>query len=70
MNKFNKRIGSAGKERKIRKRVKAKQAGAAQHHKAVLDVSSGKRTGKAAKRREKAANLKVSFSLATQHCGS
>lgn len=63
MNKFNKRTGSAVKVRKINKRVKAKRVGAAQHHKEVLSVSSGRRTGKAAKKREKAANLKVQYTL-------
>jgi len=59
MNKFNKRTGSAVKVRKLKARVTKKRVGAAQHHQDVLSVSSGKRTGKAIKKREKAANLKV-----------
>jgi hypothetical protein len=59
MNKFNKRTGSAVKVRKVKARVTKKRVGAAQHHQDVLSVSSGKRTGKAIKKREKAANLKV-----------
>lgn len=59
MNKFNKRQGSAVKVRKLKARATKKRVGAAKRHKEVVEVSSGQRTGKAARKRVKTQRLKV-----------
>ena len=62
MNKFNKRQASANKARKVKARVTKKRVGAAKRHQDTVHVSSGKRTGKAAKRRERNQRLQVKTS--------
>ena len=59
MNRFNKRQGTLLKKRREMARVVKKRKGVAQLHRTVAQASSGKRTGKSAKKRERAVRLKV-----------
>lgn len=61
MNKFNKRMASAVKSKKLRVRVKRKRLGLKEKHKERAQLVSGQRTGKAARRRERLERLEVSF---------
>ena len=66
MNKFNKRQGNANKVRKIKARATKKRVGASKKHREIVAVSSGQRTGKAARKRVKVQCLKVR----SEHTGS
>lgn len=59
MNKFNKRRTSAVKCKRQKQRVVKKRLGVVEKHKTQMVAVSGKRTGKAAKKRERRERLKV-----------
>ena len=70
MNRFNKRQGTLLKKRRELARVVKKRKGVAQLHRTVAQASSGKRTGKSAKKRERAVRLKVTSCKAQRAAGT